>query len=128
MKERKSQAVSQPKDKVYEPVAGQRASCPVVGLGASAGGLEAFQQFLDHMPPNSGLAFVLIQHLDPHHETLMPDLLSKHTTMRVKRLEDGQTLEADHIYVAPSNASVSLSGCRVQAGPLPCGRFTPNAD
>ena len=54
-------------------------SFPVVGLGASAGGLEAFQKFFDVMPPDSGMAFVLIQHLDPTHASMMRELLSVHT-------------------------------------------------
>jgi chemotaxis response regulator CheB len=65
------------------------AHCPIVALGASAGGLEVFGQFFDRMPPDTGFAFVVVQHLDPSHDTLMPELLSKHTTMKVMRVENG---------------------------------------
>ena len=55
----------------------------VIGIGASAGGLEALQQFFNCMPPNSGLSFVVIQHLSPDYKSLMADILSKHTEMSV---------------------------------------------
>ncbi|HVV74264.1 MAG TPA: chemotaxis protein CheB, partial [Verrucomicrobiae bacterium] len=97
----------------------ERAKCPIVGLGASAGGLDAFKQFLDHMPPNSGMAFVLVQHLDPHHESLMPELLAKHTAMPVKRLEDNDSVEANHIYVTPANAVILMERCTFRIRPLP---------
>src|SRR6185436_3421261 len=60
----------------------------VVAMGASAGGLEAFQKFFSAMPPDAGMAFVLAQHLDPHHATLMPELLGRITAMPVKQVED----------------------------------------
>jgi two-component system CheB/CheR fusion protein len=56
----------------------------VVGIGASAGGLAAFTDFLEHMPPDSGLAFVLVQHLDPQQPSLLPELLASHTPMPVR--------------------------------------------
>ncbi|HEX5326219.1 MAG TPA: chemotaxis protein CheB, partial [Acetobacteraceae bacterium] len=81
----------------------------VVGLGASAGGLDAFRTFLAHMPPDSGMAFVLIQHLDPHHKSLLVELLGKQTTMPVVQAEDGTTVAADHIYVIPPNAELAIN-------------------
>ncbi|HVV01571.1 MAG TPA: chemotaxis protein CheB, partial [Verrucomicrobiae bacterium] len=96
--------------------------CPVVALGASAGGLEVFAQFLDEMPGDSGLAFILIQHLDPGHDTLMPGLLSKHTSMPVLRAEDGIKLEANHVYVIAPNEGLTLAGCSLRVQPLPKAR------
>jgi two-component system CheB/CheR fusion protein len=84
--------------------------CPVVGMGASAGGLEAFQKFFDAMPPDSGLAFVLVQHLDPRHDTLMPELLSKHTRMPVRQVRDETPVERDRVYVIPANATLTIEG------------------
>lgn len=81
---------------------------PVVGLGASAGGLEAFQKFLDAMPPKSGMAFVLIQHLDPTHASMMRDLLSDHSQMRVVEVTDGLPIAPDHVYVIPPGAYLAL--------------------
>ena len=64
----------------------------VIGIGASAGGLEALQQFFGYMPPNSGLSFVVIQHLSPDYKSLMADILSKHTEMSVYQAEHGRTV------------------------------------
>lgn len=80
----------------------------VVGMVASAGGLEAFKQFFQTMPAHSGIAFVLIPHLDPKHESLMAQLLGKQTAMPVAEAEDGQRLEADHVYVIPPNHYLTL--------------------
>ncbi|MDB6033703.1 MAG: putative chemotaxis CheB/CheR fusion protein, partial [Verrucomicrobiales bacterium] len=88
--------------------------CPVVAIGASAGGLEVFQQFFDRMPADSGMAFVLVQHLDPEHDTLMPELLSKHTSMPVRRVEDGLPVEANHVYVIGPKMSLGFEGCTLR--------------
>jgi two-component system CheB/CheR fusion protein len=80
----------------------------VVGLGASAGGLEALQTFFTHMPTNSGLAFVVIQHLSPDYKSLMVELLSKTTTMPVRRIEDGMKIEADTVYLIPPKKNVAM--------------------
>ena len=81
---------------------------PVVGLGASAGGLEAFSKLLDVLPPDSGMAFILIQHLDPTHESLMVELLSSHTAMKVQQAKDRTPIERDHVYVIPPRAYISI--------------------
>jgi two-component system, chemotaxis family, CheB/CheR fusion protein len=86
------------------------APCPIVGLGASAGGLEVFSRFLDLMPSTSGIAFVLIQHLDPDRESLMASLLERHTKMPVLTVTDGMPVEPDHVYVIPPNATLTLDG------------------
>ena len=76
---------------------------PVVGIGASAGGLNAFKIFLKAIPENSGMAFVLVQHLDPKHESVLPELLQKVTTIPVIEITDDIKVLPDHIYVIPSN-------------------------
>jgi two-component system CheB/CheR fusion protein len=81
----------------------------VVGIGASAGGLEACQRFLAAMTHPSDMAFILIQHLDPTHESLMVELLSKSTAMPVCQATDGMILENDHLYVIPPGAYLSFS-------------------
>lgn len=73
----------------------------VIGIGASAGGLEALQQFFEYMPPNSGLSFVVIQHLSPDYKSLMADILAKHTEMNVYQAENGMAIEADTVYLIP---------------------------
>jgi chemotaxis methyl-accepting protein methylase/signal transduction histidine kinase/chemotaxis response regulator CheB len=81
---------------------------PVVGVGASAGGLEALQTFFDHMPGSSGLAFVVVQHLSPDYKSLMVELLSKNTSMDVKRIEDGMPVAPNTIYLIPPKKNVRL--------------------
>ncbi|MDR3403713.1 MAG: chemotaxis protein CheB [Chthoniobacter sp.] len=94
------------------PIAGPAGGgevCPVVGVGASAGGLEAFAQLLEHLPARTGLAFALVQHLDPTRESHLSDILSRSTGMPVVEAKDGVVLEPDHVYVIPPNASMSVS-------------------
>jgi chemotaxis response regulator CheB len=73
----------------------------VVGVGASAGGLEAFTQLLSGLPPDPGAALMLVQHLDPKHESILAPLLSRATSMPVHETRDGVRLDADHVYVIP---------------------------
>jgi two-component system CheB/CheR fusion protein len=80
----------------------------IVGIGASAGGLEAIELFFKNMPPDSGVAFVVIQHLSPHHKSLMAELLSKHTAMPVHRAEDGMLVEANKVYLIPPDKNLRV--------------------
>lgn len=72
---------------------------PIVGIGMSAGGLEIATQFLNAMPPDSGMGFVLVQHLEPSRRSMLAELLGKHTEMPVVVVEDGMKVEPDHVYV-----------------------------
>lgn len=83
---------------------------PVVGLVASAGGLDAFKRFFAAMPADSGVAFVLIPHLDPKHESLMVELLSRHTCMPIVEAAEGMAVEANHVYILPPNKYMTISG------------------
>ena len=76
---------------------------PVVGIGASAGGLDAFKSLLKAIPENSGIAYVIVQHLDPSRESILPDILSRITNIPVIEITDAIQLVSDHIYVIPSN-------------------------
>jgi chemotaxis response regulator CheB len=80
----------------------------IVGMGGSAGSLEAFGQFFAHMPSDSGLAFVLIPHLDPSHKGIMPELIQRSTKMTVRQAEDGLKVRANSIYIIPPNKDMSL--------------------
>ena len=80
----------------------------VVGVGASAGGLEAVSELLRHLPPRTGLAFVLVQHLDPHHESILADLLGNYTSMPVTQVPGDVPVEPDHVYVIPPNAAMVI--------------------
>jgi two-component system CheB/CheR fusion protein len=79
----------------------------IVGIGASAGGLEAIEAFFKKMPANSGLAFVVVQHLSPDYKSLMVELLSKHTEMPVNRIEDGVLVKENNIYLLPPRKNLS---------------------
>src|SRR5262245_27015453 len=80
----------------------------VVGIGASAGGLEALKAFFSAMPPRTGMSFVVVVHLDPTHESLLPELLAKTTPLSVEQAQDRQPLEADHVYVIPPNRTLAI--------------------
>jgi len=86
-----------------------RPGCLVVGMGASAGGLEAFEQFFTHMPPDSGMAFVLVQHLAPDHASLLPELLAKYTRMPVQQIMTATPVAPDHVYVIPPDATLTIA-------------------
>jgi two-component system CheB/CheR fusion protein len=88
---------------------GGRPGLAVAGLVASAGGLEAFKNFFEAMPTDSGIAFVLIPHLDPQHASLMVELLTRHTSMPVVEATDGQAVESNHVYVIPPNKNMTIS-------------------
>ena len=81
----------------------------IVGIGASAGGLEAFTDLLRHLPSDTGMAFVLIQHLDPKHESMLTLLLSKATPMPIREAKDGEAVEPNHVYVIPPNTDMTIS-------------------
>jgi two-component system, chemotaxis family, CheB/CheR fusion protein len=80
----------------------------IVGMGGSAGSLEAFEEFFAHMPPDSGLAFVLIPHLDPRHKGIMPELIQRSTKMPVRQAEDGMKVRVNSIYIIPPNKDMSI--------------------
>jgi two-component system CheB/CheR fusion protein len=90
---------------------------PVVGIGASAGGLQAFQRLLDHLPPETGMAFVLIPHLDPTHESIMPALLAKRTSMAIEEVRDGIPLGPNRVYVIKPNTVMTLSEGKLWVAP-----------
>jgi chemotaxis response regulator CheB len=81
---------------------------PIVGIGASAGGLEALDQFLRAVPKDSGLAFVIVQHLDPTHQGIMPELLQRSTGMVVEQVRDQVKVGPNRVYVIAPNKDLSL--------------------
>ncbi len=83
-------------------------SFPVVGIGSSAGGLEALELFLKNVPYPSGIAFVIVQHLDPNHKGIMVELLQRVTQMPVCQVSDGLKIEPDHVYLIPPNQDMSI--------------------
>jgi two-component system CheB/CheR fusion protein len=89
----------------------------IAAIGASAGGIEALTELLRALPSNTGMAFVLIQHLDPTHHSMLTDLLGKETRMQVNEVSDGMPLQPNHVYVIPPNASMSISGRALRIAP-----------
>ncbi len=85
-----------------------RAPCPVVGVGASAGGLEALQGLFDHVPSNPGVAFVVVQHRAADRTSVMKSLIEKHTKLAVKDITDGMKIEPETIYLAPADRDVLI--------------------
>ena len=86
--------------------AGEGERLLICGIGASAGGLEAFERFLRRLPLDSGLAYVLVQHLDPQHESILAELLGRAAAIPVGFARDGQCIERDHVYVMPRDAGL----------------------
>src|ERR1700712_4677761 len=84
------------------------ASVLVVGIGASAGGIEALSGFFDAMPVDSGCAFVVVLHLDPNRESELAHILSVHTTMPVLQVEDGMRIAPDHVYVIAPDSNLRV--------------------
>lgn len=80
----------------------------MIGIGASAGGLEACRKFLDALPPDTGMALILVQHLDPTHESMMVELLASHTSMTVRQAANGMQLARDHLFIIPPGTYLSL--------------------
>lgn len=85
-----------------------RPDVPIVGIGASAGGLEAIELFLKSAPADAGLAYVVVQHLDPNHLSLMPELIERVTSMNVHQIEDRTLVEPNCVYTIPPNKDISI--------------------
>jgi two-component system, chemotaxis family, CheB/CheR fusion protein len=92
-----------------QPPRKQPGTFSIVAVGASAGGLEAFTELLQALPPDTGMAFVLVQHLDPRHPSQLTELLARTTTMPVAEVVDGMQLEPNHVYVIPPNTRLAVS-------------------
>lgn len=91
-----------------EPAAGPSARFPIVGIGASAGGLEALEQFFSRVSPSSGMAYVVVQHLDPTQKGFMPELLQRFTPLPVQQVRDRMKVKPDSVYIIPPNRDLSI--------------------
>jgi two-component system CheB/CheR fusion protein len=110
---RKRQRSIEEEANVSDAVDPQQRASLVVGLGASAGGLEALQTFFANMPPDTGLAFVIVTHQAPHRASLLPLLLAKRTAMPVVEAQEGMPVEPSHVYIAPPGRNVALMSGRL---------------
>jgi two-component system, chemotaxis family, CheB/CheR fusion protein len=103
--------ITQPSNRRVTPARGPSSNSDgfsIVGIGASAGGLDACRSFLDALPADCGMAFILVQHLDPTHESMMVDLLAGHTSMTVLQATDGMPIKRNHLYVIPPGTYLSV--------------------
>src|SRR5512136_2195206 len=96
------------KNAVSSKLKAERQPFLIVGIGASAGGLEAFEQFFAHVPPDIGMAFILVPHLDPGHASMMTELLRRVTKLKVDEAQDGMKVQTNHVYVIPPNKEMSI--------------------
>lgn len=96
---------------------GERDTYVVVAIGASAGGLDAARKLIDALPPTSGLALILVQHLDPNHESMLVELLASHTRMRVQQAAEGMLVEPDNLYVIPPGVYLSIADGALHLSP-----------
>src|SRR5688572_17663681 len=90
---------------------------PIVGIGSSAGGLEAFTELLHHLPNNLGMAYVYIQHLSATHESFLAEILQRKTSMEVLKVEDKMEIKQDHVYVVPAQYFVTINDGKLKLIP-----------
>jgi two-component system CheB/CheR fusion protein len=90
---------------------------PVVGIGASAGGLRALENFFQSIPPAPGMAFVIITHLAPDRKSLLNEILARHTTLKVEIAQDNQLVERDKVYILPPGAILTIANGRLRLEP-----------
>lgn len=91
---------------------------PVVGIGASAGGLDAIRRFLNVLPADSGMAYIFVQHLSPTHSSILPEILEKSSPIKIVTITNGLLIEPNHFYVSPENAEIRVVHGRFQLDPL----------
>src|SRR6267154_2431633 len=99
------------------PTRGQERDATIVAIGASAGGIEALTELLTYLPADTGMAFVLVQHLDPKHHSILTELLAKKTAMTVTEVSDGLPVKPNHVYVIPPNAAMFISDHTLHLSP-----------
>ncbi|MGZ3723276.1 MAG: chemotaxis protein CheB, partial [Bdellovibrionales bacterium] len=90
---------------------------PIVGIGASAGGLEAFTKLLSNLPLDTGMAFIILQHLDPKHESMSPIILARVTKLPVNEVKNGIKVERNNVYILPPGFSMEISGGVLKLSP-----------
>lgn len=102
-------------------------SFAIAGIAASAGGLEAFTSLLSHLPSDTGIAFVLIQHLSPNYESLLSEILGRVTAMPVSQAQDGTSIEPNHVYVIPPNTQMTVANGLLRLAPRQkiAGKYMP---
>src|SRR5262245_14527610 len=110
-------SVATEQETIAQPSSPAKGVFPVVGVGASAGGLEAFSELLSNLPRDVPMAFVLVQHLDPKHSSLLTELLTRTTTMPVVEVRPGTRVQPSHVYVIPPNTTMTIADGVLQLSP-----------
>src|SRR5881296_3483329 len=118
----KTQARSRRVETSRKPAGAAAKRFPIVGIGASAGGLEAFTQLLKHLPMDTGMGFVLVQHLDPDHESALTELLKRVTSLPVNEVADNSRVEPNHVYVIAPNTNLTIAQGVLKLQPRQPGR------
>src|SRR5689334_21555696 len=91
---------------------------PIVGIGGSAGALEAFSILLQHLPPNLGMAYVYIQHLSPSHKSFLPEIFQRKTSMKVLKAKNNMPVEKNKVYVMPAKNFIHISDGKLKLEPI----------
>src|SRR5579872_4028382 len=89
----------------------------IAAIGASAGGMDAFKELMRNLPADTGMGFIVIQHLDPNHESALAELLSKSTSMKVTEVADGMRVVPNQVFVIPPNTSMTISDHTLHLAP-----------
>jgi len=118
LKKKKTQANTKAIAKVA-PAQEKESSFYIVGLGTSAGGLEALELFFSNCPSDTGLAFIIVQHLSPDYKSLMPELLSRHTKMKVTEAKKDQIVKPDHVYLIPGSKNLTITKGKLRLSKRP---------
>src|SRR5439155_17232139 len=111
---RKAAAAAPTDDLAPDPAPSEGLPFPVVGVGASAGGFEAVMNLLKHLPVNTGMAFVVVLHLDPRHKSKLSELVARATTMPVREIKNDMPVEPNEVYVLPANLDVIIERKRLK--------------
>lgn len=108
---------SKSKSAISGPLPVSRGHFPIVAIGASAGGLEAMMELLKYLPSNTGMAFIYVQHLSPDHKSMLTDILSNKTTMKVQEIDDMDKIKPDNVFVIPYNKGIEVTDGRIKLIP-----------
>lgn len=108
---------SKAKSTISSPRATSRSRFPIVAIGASAGGLEAMMDLLQHLPPDTGMAFIYVQHLSPDHKSMLTEILSKKTEMKVQEIDDMDQIKPNNVFVIPYNKGIEVTDGHIKLIP-----------
>jgi len=108
---------SSSKSAITRPLPASRSDFPIVAIGASAGGLEAMMELLIHLPPDTGMAFIYVQHLSPDHKSMLTEILSKKTNMKVQEIDDMDKIKPDNVFVIPYNKGIEVTDGQIKLIP-----------